>query len=731
MRRMFLISSLMLLAVMSCSERQREDRVVERLLSQLTLEEKIGMVHANTMFSSGGVERLGIPSLKYTDGPHGVRWESVDNGWKSLEWGNDACTYLPALSALTATWNRDLARQYGEVLGEECKARGKHVNLAPGVNINRTVLNGRTWEYMSEDPYISAEMAVPYIQGVQSKGVASCVKHFALNSQAWHQYTISSEVDDRTMHEIYMPAFEASICRAGAMAVMPAYNKVRGKWCSESRWLLDTLLRGELGFDGLVVSDWNGVHNTVETALAGTDVEMGTAIKENGLYAFDKYYFANPLLEKIKDGTVPESVLDEKVRNILRLMHRLDLIGAEPYDTTGMASRLATPAHVEVARKVAEESVVLLKNDCFLPLNPNQYNRIAVIGANADQVFAHGGGSTKLKAKYEVTPLQGLKNLLGPDVVIDYAPGYKLRNKQYVAAYHKFTDEFDMLWPEMVEEAVQKAAAADLVIYVGGLTHEHGMDCEGYDRPDMKLPYRQDELISAVMEANPNTVVVLMAGSPVELGEWHESARALVNCSFIGMEGGNVLADVLFGNVNPSGKLTTTWSMKLSDMPDHAIGEYPGADEKVHFNEGIMVGYRYFDTYGVVPMYEFGYGLSYTDFKYSDLEMEPVWKDGSRYKLSFKVTNVGEVKGKESAQVYVRQNESSAVRPYKELKGFDKVELLPGETKQVTVYLDRRSLSWYDAQKKAWVAEDGMYSVFVGASSRDVRLNGGFEYINH
>ena len=689
------------------------------------------MVHANTMFSSGGVERLGIPSLKYTDGPHGVRWESVDNGWKSLEWGNDACTYLPALSALTATWNRDLARQYGEVLGEECKARGKHVNLAPGVNINRTVLNGRTWEYMSEDPYISAEMDVPYIQGVQSKGVASCVKHFALNSQAWHQYTISSEVDDRTMHEIYMPAFEAAICRAGAMAVMPAYNKVRGKWCSESRWLLDTLLRGELGFDGLVVSDWNGVHNTVETALAGTDVEMGTAIKENGLYAFDKYYFADPLLEKIKDGTVPESVLDEKVRNILRLMHRLDLIGAEPYDTTGMASRLATPAHVDVARKVAEESVVLLKNDCFLPLNQNQYNRIAVIGANADQVFAHGGGSTKLKAKYEVTPLQGLKNLLGPDVVIDYAPGYKLRNKQYVAAYHRFTDEFDMSWPEMVEEAVQKAAAADLVIYVGGLTHEHGMDCEGYDRPDMKLPYRQDELISAVMEANPNTVVVLMAGSPVELGEWHESARALVNCSFIGMEGGNVLADVLFGNVNPSGKLTTTWSRKLSDMPDHALGEYPGADEKVHFNEGIMVGYRYFDTYGVVPMYEFGYGLSYTDFAYSDLEIEPVWKDGSRYKVSFKVTNVGEVKGKESAQIYVRQNESSAVRPYKELKGFDKVELLPGETKQVTVYLDRRSLSWYDAQKKAWVAEDGMYSVFVGASSRDVRLNGEFEYINH
>ena len=708
-----------------------EDRTIERILSQMTLEEKIGMVHANTMFSSGGVERLGVPSLKYTDGPHGVRWESVANGWQSVGWTNDACSYLPALSALSATWNRDLAREYGEVLGDECKARGKHVNLAPGVNINRTVLNGRTWEYLSEDPYISAEMAVPYIEGVQSQGVASCVKHFALNSQAWHQYTISSEIDDRTMHEIYLPAFEAAICRAGAMAVMPAYNKVRGKWCSESAWLLDTLLRGKLGFDGVIVSDWNGVHNTVETALAGTDVEMGTAIKENGKYAFDKYYFANPLLEKIKDGTLDESVVDNKVRNILRLMYRLDLIGAEPYDTTGMDARLATPAHAKVARKVAEESVVLLKNDGMLPLDADGYKKIAVIGPNAAEVFAHGGGSTKLKAEYEVTALQGLKNLLGPDVQIDYAPGYKFRNKQYMAAYHRFTNEFDMSYPELMEEALQKAADAELVIYVGGLSHEHGMDCEGYDRPDMKLPYRQDELISALLKVNPNTVVVLMAGSPVELGEWYSSSRALVNCSFIGMEGGNALADVLFGNVNPSGKLTTTWSRVLADMPDHTLGEYPGENEMVHFNEGILVGYRYFDTYGVEPMFEFGYGLSYTDFEYSDLRLSPVWKNGLKYKVSFDVTNIGSKAGKETVQVYVHQNNCSVVRPDKELKGFDKVELLPGQTKEVSVYLDKRSLSWYDVNSKDWVAENGMYTILVGASSRDIRLKGEFEYINH
>lgn len=715
----------------SCNGNSREDRVVERLLSQMTLEEKVGMVHANTMFSSGGVERLGVPSLKYTDGPHGVRWESVANGWKSVGWENDACSYLPALSALSSTWNRELARSYGEVLGAECKARGKHVNLAPGVNINRSVLNGRTWEYLSEDPYISAEMAVPYIQGVQDQGVASCVKHFALNSQAWHQYTISSEVDDRTMHEIYMPAFEAAICRAGAMAVMPAYNKVRGKWCSESRWLLDTLLRGELGFDGVVVSDWNGVHNTVETALAGTDVEMGTAIKENGLYAFDKYYFANPLIDKVKDGTLPEKVVDNKVRNILKLMYRLNLIGAEPYDTTGMDARLAVPSHAKVARKVAEESVILLKNDGMLPLEADGYRKIAVIGPNASEVFAHGGGSTKLKAEYEVTVLQGLKNLLGPDVQIDYAQGYKFRNKQYMAAYHKFTDEFDLSYPELIQEALQKASEAELVIYVGGLSHEHGMDCEGYDRPDMKLPYRQDELISSLLEVNPNTVVVLMAGSPVEIGDWYSSAKALVNCSFIGMEGGNALADVLFGNVNPSGKLTTTWSRTLTDMPDHALGEYPGSDEKVHFNEGLMVGYRYFDTYGVEPMFEFGYGLSYTDFEYSDLKMEPVWKKGDQYKVSFTVRNVGTMKGKEAVQLYVRQQNSSVVRPYKELKGFDKVELSPGEAKKVSLILNKRSLSWYDPDQKTWRADDGKYSVIIGASSRDVRLEGELEYINH
>lgn len=711
-----------------CKSMSDENAHIEALLSKLTLEEKIAMIHANTMFSSGGVERLGIPALTYTDGPHGVRWESVPNGWESTEWKNDACTYLPALSALSATWNRDLARRYGEVLGAECKARGKHVSLAPGVNITRSVLNGRTWEYFGEDPFLTAELAVSYIQGVQSKGVASCVKHFALNSQAYHQYTISSEVDDRAFYEIYMPAFEAAVKRAGVMAVMPAYNKVRGHWCTENTWLIDTVLRQEFGFDGVVVSDWNAVHSTERAALCGTDVEMGTAKKRDGKYDFDSYYFAKPLLEKVRNGDIPEDCIDRKVRNILRLMLRLDLIGKAPYDTTGMAAKLAVPQHTAIAREVAEESFVLLKNrDGKLPLDARRYRKIAVVGANAATLFAKGGGSTKLKAKYEISALEGLKSYLGSGCTVTYAPGYEILDRKYVAAMHRFTDEFDVSSDDLVRDAVKKASEADLVIYVGGLTHEHGMDCEGYDRPDMKLPYKQDELIGKIMEANPNTVVVLMAGSPIEMGAWYEETDALLQCSFLGMEGGHALARVLFGDVNPSGKLTNTWAVRLEEMPDHVFGEYPGADEKVRFNEGVMVGYRYFDTYGVTPQFEFGYGLSYTTFDYSDLVIAPVWAAGEQeFDVSFTITNTGGRYGQETAQVYVRQHQCSVERPQKELKGFEKVALQPGESKRIHVKLPLRALQYYDTTSKSWKDDAGKFSIFVGASSRDIRLSGEF-----
>ena len=731
MKRLTPYSWLILIIFSSCLTGNKvasTDKQIESLLSQMTLEEKIGMLHSNTMFSSTGVPRLGIPDLHYSDGPHGVRFEGVANGWESARWDNDACSYLPALSALASTWNRDLAQLYGEVLGAECKARGKHVSLAPGVNIHRSLLNGRNWEYFSEDPFFSGELAVPYIQGVQSQGVASCVKHFALNSQAYNQYKVSVEVDERTLHEIYLPAFEAAIQRGGAMAVMAAYNKVRGLWCTESPYLLDTLLRDELGFDGLVVSDWNAVHNTERTALCGMDVEMGTSIKENGKYAFNKYYLADPLLKQVRNGEIPEEAVNKKVRNILKLMIRLDLIGQAPYDTTGMAAKLAMPIHTKAARKIAEESLVLLKNSKdMLPLDPAQYKNVAVIGANATEVFAAGGGSTKLKAKYEVTPLEGLQNLLDGKARIEYAPGYQLSKKAYKVGYW-FTNEFDKSDEELYKKAINTAAQAELVIYIGGTSHEHGSDCEGYDKPNLKLPYQQDRLLKGILEVNPNTVVVLISGGPVEIGEWYNDATALLYCSFLGMEGGNALARTLFGEVNPSGKLTTTWCKRLEDMPDHVFGEYPGINDTVRFKEGLMVGYRYFDTYRVVPQFEFGYGLSYTTFTYSDIKMKPVWKGSdTEFAVSFTITNTGKRYGQEIAQLYLHQNKCSVERPFKELKGFTKVGLKPDESKQVTIKLPRRALQYYDTESKRWKDEPGMFTVLIGASSRDIKLQKNFE----
>ena len=720
-----------LVCLSSCltgSKSSCENKQIENLLSAMTLEEKIGMLHGNTMFSSGGVPRLGIPDLQYSDGPHGVRHEVIPDGWTSAEWNNDSCTYLPALTALASTWNRDLAKLYGEVLGAECKARGKHVSLAPGVNIHRSLQNGRNWEYFSEDPFLSGELAIPYIQGVQSQGVASCVKHFALNSQAFNQYKVSVEVDERALHEIYLPAFEAAIQKGGALSVMAAYNKVRGLWCTENPYLLDTLLRKELGFDGMVVSDWNAVHNTVHTAMCGMDVEMGTEVKRNKKYAFEEYYLANPLLEKVKNGEIPEETINQKVRNILKLMLRLNIIGKSPHDTTGMATKLATPAHQKAALKIADESYILLQNsNNILPLNLSLYKKVAVIGANATEKFAGGGGSTKLKPKYEITPLEGIRKHFNGKVEIEYTPGYKLNHKAYPIG-HWFTNEFDEFNPILYKEAISIASNADLVIYVGGLNHENGSDCEGYDKPNLKLPYQQDKLINGITEVNPNTIVVLTSGGPIELGEWQKRVSALLYSSFTGMEGGNALARNLLGEVNPSGKLTTTWCKKLEDMPDHIWGEYPGKNDTVRFKEGIMVGYRYFDTYQIKPLFEFGFGLSYTSFEYSDLDMNPIWNEADdTFNVSFTVSNTGKRYGQEIVQLYVHQPECSVQRPVKELKGFEKVALQPGESQRVTIKLTKRALQYYDIKNNGWKADLGTFTIQIGASSRDIRLQKNFK----
>lgn len=730
MKRSIPYSLCILVFLSSCltgSKSSCENKQVENLLSTMTLEEKIGMLHGNTMFSSGGVPRLGIPALQYSDGPHGVRHEVIPNGWTSAEWNNDSCTYLPALTALASTWNRDLAKLYGEVLGAECKARGKHVSLAPGVNIHRSLQNGRNWEYFSEDPFLSGELAIPYIQGVQSQGVASCVKHFALNSQAFNQYKVSAEVGERALHEIYLPAFEAAIQKGGALSVMAAYNKVRGLWCTENPYLLDTILRKELGFDGMVVSDWNAVHSTVHTAMCGMDVEMGTEIKRNKKYAFEEYYLANPLLEKVKNREVPEEAINQKVRNILKLMLRLNIIGKASHDTTGMAAKLATPAHRKAALKIADESYILLQNsNNILPLNLSLYKKVAVIGANATEKFAGGGGSTKLKPKYEITPLEGIRKHFNGKVELEYAPGYKLNHKVYPIG-HWFTNEFDEFDPILYKEAISVASNADLVIYVGGLNHENGSDCEGYDKPNLKLPYQQDKLINGITEVNPNTIVILTSGSPIELGEWQKRVPALLYSSFTGMEGGNALARNLLGEVNPSGKLTTTWCKKLEDMPDHIFGEYPGKKDTVRFKDGIMVGYRYFDTYQIQPQFEFGFGLSYTSFEYSNLEMSPIWNEADEtFKVSFTVSNAGKRYGQEIAQLYVHQPECSVQRPVKELKGFEKVALQPGESQRVTIKLTKRALQYYDIKNKGWKADPGTFTIQIGASSRDIRLQKNF-----
>jgi beta-glucosidase len=686
---------------------QSIEKQIDDLISKMTLEEKIAMIHGNTMFSSAGLERLGIPALTYSDGPHGVRAEVSKDNWKPAGWKNDSSSYLPALSALASTWNVDLAKEYGIVLGRECKARGKNVSLAPGVNIHRTPLNGRNWEYMSEDPFLASRIAVPYIKGVQSQGTASCVKHFALNNQEYQRNSINVEVDERTLREIYLPAFEATVKEAGVLTIMGAYNKMRGFWCCENSYLLNDILRKDWGFKGIVISDWNAVHNTALAATSGLDVEMGTN------KPFDQYYMATPMLEAVKKGEVDEKAIDLKVRNILYVILKLDLLNKPKYDDSEVEQKLATTESRATALQIAEEAIVLLKNkDNKLPLNANKIKTIAVIGGNADYKFSLGGGSTTIKAKYEITPLEGLKKYLGNKVTVEYTPGYNIAKGNQ--------DVFDQ---ELFNKAVALAKKSDLVLYVGGLNHEKGGDTEGWDKLSMKLPYKQDSLLDAICRENSNVIVTLMCGGPVELGEWYNKVPALIQTSFIGMEGGNALARVIFGDVNPSGKLTDSWPKKLSESPAHLLGEYPGSNGNEKYSEGLMVGYRYFDTKNVEPMFCFGYGLSYTQFEYSGIKAPETWNNkDSALTISFTITNKGKHVGKEIAQVYIHQAKSSVERPYKELKGFTKVSLKPGESRQVSITLNRRALQFYDVNGKSWKDEAGKFEVLVGASSKDIKL---------
>ncbi|UOQ98710.1 glycoside hydrolase family 3 C-terminal domain-containing protein [Hymenobacter sp. 5317J-9] len=708
------------------------EAAVNALLKQLTLEEKIKMVHANSSFAAGGIARLNIPELMTSDGPHGVRPEQ-GRDWKAVKDPNNAGTYLPTNNTLAATWNPELGYAYGTVLGQEANFRGKDIILGPGINIIRAPLNGRNFEYLSEDPYLVGQMAAGYIRGVQDQGVSACVKHYAANNQEWQRNKIDVYMSERALREIYLPGFQAAVQQGGAHALMGSYNKFRGQFATENAYLMNDILKGEWGFKGLVMSDWGSNHNTMDALRNGTDLEMGTdlVLKRNSVdqsatastgaatpavtkNIYDRFYLADAALEAIKQDPKLEPLLDDKVRRILRVMYATNMLDGKKRQPGSHN----TAAHQATALKVAEEGIVLLKNNGLLPLKKTA-RTVAVIGANATRENAGGGGSAQLQAKYEITPLQGIKNELGDKATVTYAEGYKVARGQKAD-------------PALIAEAVAAAKAADAVVYVGGYIHgydyanwgQNAYDAEGIDKPDLKMPFGQDELVQAVLAANPNTVVVLLGGGPIEVAPWVGQAKALVEAWYPGMEGGNAIAHILFGDVNPSGKLPLTFPVKLEDAPAHKLGEYPstpGDPLKQTYKDDIWVGYRYYDTYNVAPQFAFGHGLSYTTFKYSNLTVTPGPKSAT---VKLTVTNTGKTAGAEVVQVYVHDEQASVKRPEKELKGFKKVFLKPGEAQTVTVPLNAEAFQFYSDAKKQWVMEPGKFDVLVGSSSRDIRLKG-------
>ena len=694
-----------------------ENKIYE-IISKLTLEEKVSMCHGAGLFRTDGVERLNIPPIKMSDGPMGVRHEFPNDSWRPVGNSDDYVTYLPCNTALAATWSTELAYEAGEVLGKEARGRGKDFILGPGINIIRSPLCGRNFEYMSEDPYLTSKMAAPFVKGVQEKNdISVCVKHFAVNNQETERLNVEPELDERTLREIYLPAFESAVKEGNAYSIMTAYNKLFGYYCSHNKYLLKEILEGEWGFDGVVVSDWGAIHDTVEAANAGMDIEMSVTTN------FDEYYFANPLIKAVKEGKVSEKVIDEKIRRILRVMYKINMFSD---------NRARGEYNSEENRKktldIARESIVLLKNERqVLPLEDEKIKTLGVIGENANITHSNGGVSAEIKALYEITPLLGINMRLGGQTQIKYAKGYS--NNKY-------------LKEELIKEAVELAKSCDAVIIIGGLKHisedlelenngitvikndkiKRRIDSEGYDRTDLELPYDQDELIKRVLEVNKNAIVVMLSGSPVNMTRWIDDASAVVQTWYNGMEGGRALAEVLFGDVNPSGKLPITFPRKLEDCPAHKIGEFPGG-KKVKYSEGVFVGYRYFSSYDIEPLFCFGHGLSYTTFKYEDLKVSVVENEEDiNLSLIFKISNCGQKAGGEVVQIYINDVEASVKRPKIELKGFSKILLEANESKEVQIKLDKKALAYYSIEESKWIAESGKFNILVGSSSNDIKL---------
>ena len=684
------------------------DRKIDSLIALMSLEEKVAMLHGNSMFTSAGVERLGIPELKMADGPLGIREELHRDSWGALGLTDDFATFFPAGGGLSATWNPELAKMYGVAIAQEARARNKDVLLAPAINIIRTPLGGRNFEYFSEDPYLCKTITAPYVTGVQSQDVAVCVKHFAVNNQETNRGTVDVLMDERTLREIYLPAFKASI-EAGAYTVMGAYNKFRGDYLCENDYMLNGILKGEWGFKGIVISDWAAVHSSVKSLKNGLDVEMGSPLP------FESFYLAKPLMDSIAAGKIEEKVIDEKVKRILRVMFAVKSIDPEGR----VKGSINTEEHKDLVYKIASESVILLKNsENILPVQASKIKSIAVIGDNATRKHAAGGFGAGVKTKNEISPLQGLKNKLPAGVAIHYAQGYK-ENYTDVDNKNSFgrslSNEAD---PGLMAEAIAAARKSDVAIIFAGSNRT--VESEAADRVNIDLPFGQEELIRKVKEANPNTIVVIIAGAPFDLKEVQKYASALVWSWFNGNEAGNALADIILGNVNPSGKLPWTLPKNLMDSPAHATLSFPGA-ESVTYKEGILVGYRWFDAKNIEPLYPFGYGLSYTSFDFSDLKTDKHnYGQEESIQVSFSIKNTGITDGKEVAQVYVSHPGSTVEKADKELKAYKKVFVKSGATVNATIVLPAKELAYYNEIKKEWIVEPGIYTIKIGKSSREI-----------
>ena len=705
-------------------ETKNIDERVADALSRMTLEEKVNILHAQSKFSSPGVPRLGIPELWCTDGPHGIRPEVKWDEWNQAGWTNDSCTAFPALTCLAATWDKEASALYGKSIGEEARYREKDVLLGPGVNIYRTPFNGRNFEYMGEDPFLAGELCVPYIQGVQKNGVAVCLKHFALNNQECNRHTADVDVDDRALYEIYLPAFKKGVEEGDAWSIMASYNLYKGQHLCHNKYLLDDVLKGEWKFDGAVISDWGGACDPDQAAAYGLDLEYGTwtdGLTTKGKTSYDSYMLADPYLERLRDGRASLKTLDDKAGRVLKLIFRTAMNRKKPFGS------INSPEHLAAARQIGADGIVLLKNDAaadgskVLPVDLASAKKILVVGENAIKMMTVGGGSSSLKVKHEVSPLEGIQAAVGNNAEVIYERGYVGSTSN---SYNGVTSGQDLsesrTAEQLIADAARAAADADVVLFFGGLNKDNHQDSEGADRIAYGLPYNQDAVIEALAAANPNLAVCLVSGNAVAM-PWIGQVRSIAQCWFCGSEAGNSIADVIFGKVNPSGKLPFTFPVRIEDSPAHALGAYT-CGKDVHYKESIYVGYRWFDTKGIRPLFAFGHGLSYTEFEYGEVNVSSKVSANGVLKASVKVKNIGSRDGKEIVQLYIGEENPLLERPTKELKAVEKVSLAPGETKTVKFEIPVSDLAYFNADTHSWVLDSGhKFTAYFAAASDDVR----------